>query len=389
MARAFNFGAGPGMLPEPVLREAHRQFLDYEGRGFSLLEASHRGPEVQAIMRELRTAIRELLALPENYEVLFCQGGARLQFAMVPMNLLGAGTTASYIVTGTWSRAAAKEAIRFGRAQVAFSGGGIRTPEPEEICVAPDASYCYCCDNETIHGVEFQRPVTLPDESMPLAVDMTSNFMTRPIDAGRFGLFFAAAQNDFGAAGLTVVVVRRDLLGLAGPDVPTLLNYAVYSRTASVPNTPPVFAIYISKLYADWIDREGGVEVMAARACERSTILYSVLDAMPDFYRSSVDRASRSRVNVVFRLPDEALTEQFLKEAAAEGLVGLAGHRTVGGCRATLNNAMPMAGVEKLAAFMRSFADRCAAARLVRPKPASAIPGPSASFAGDSILDMI
>lgn len=374
MARAFNFGAGPGMIPEAVLVEAQRQFLDYQGRGFSILEASHRGPEVQAIMRELRAAIRDLLAIPDNYDILFCQGGGRLQFAMVPMNLLGAGTTASYIVTGTWSRTAAKEALRFGRAQIAFSGGGIRTPEPEEINVVPEASYCYYCDNETIHGVEFPAPVELSERAVPLVADMTSNFMTRPFDAKRFGLVFAAAQNDFGAAGLTVVIVRRDLLGLASPEVPTLMNYAVFSRTASVPNTPPVFPIYIAKLYADWIEREGGVEVMAARAKERSAMLYEVLDELPAFYRSTAQRSCRSRINVVFQLPNEAVTEKFLREAAGEGFIGLAGHRTVGGCRATLNNAVPTEAVDKLARFMRRFADQNAGSA---PEPAAPRETPS------------
>ena len=258
MARVLNFGPGPSMLPESVLKRMQAELLDYHGCGWSIVEASHRGTEVQALMRDLRAAVRDLLAIPDNYDILFCQGGGRLQFAMVPMNLLGASPVASYLVTGTWSKTAAKEAMRFAKTQLAFSGNGTRLPVDEEIDIVEGAAYCYYCDNETIHGLEFP---TIPEPDLkgaPLVADMSSNFMSRPIDVERFGLFWAAAQNNLGIAGLTVVVIRRDLLGLASSDVPTLMNYGVYSRTSSIPNTPPVFQLYAAKLMAEWIEKEGG-----------------------------------------------------------------------------------------------------------------------------------
>lgn len=357
--RPYNFAAGPAMLPEAVLMRIQKELLNYHGCGWSILEAGHRSAEVSALMRDLRARIRNLLAVPDNYDVLFCQGGGRMQFSMVPMNLLGAGTLASYIITGSWSKAAAKEALRFGRVQTAFSGSGTRTPADEEIEVIPEASYCAYCDNETIHGVEFPRPPVLHEaQAVPLVSDMSSNFMTRPVDILRFGLVWAVAQKNFGIAGLSIVLLRRDLLGLASAEVPTLLNYSVYSRTESVPNTAPVFQLYVAELMAEWIDAQGGLKKMDELARLRSGIVYDAVRAMPDVYVSHVAPESRSRVNVVFRLRNEALTKTFLDEAAQAGLVNLAGHRSVGGVRASMYNAMPVEGAEALAAFMKAFAGR-------------------------------
>ena len=341
MKRPFNFAPGPAMLPEPVLTRIQSELLDYQGLGFSILEAGHRGPQVAEIMRSLKARIRSLLKVPDNYDILFCQGGGRMQFSMVPMNLLGAGTLSTYIITGAWSKAAAKEALRFGRVQTAYSGSGTRAPANEELEVLPESSYCAYCDNETIHGVEFPATPMLTDApDVPLVADMSSNFMTRPVDVSRFGLIWAAAQKNFGIAGLSIVILRRDLLGLATAEVPTLLNYGVYSRTESVPNTPPVFQLYVANLMAEWIEND------------------TVIAELPDTYVSHVAEGSRSRVNVVFRLRDEALTSVFVKEAAAAGFINLAGHRSVGGIRASMYNAMPIEGAVKLADFMRDFAVR-------------------------------
>ena len=357
--RPYNFAPGPAMLPEPVLLRIQKELLNYHGCGWSILEAGHRSAEGTALMRDLRARIRNLLAVPDNYDVLFCQGGGRMQFSMVPMNLLGAGTLSAYIITGSWSKAAAKEALRFGRVQTAFSGSGTRAPADEEIEVIPEASYCAYCDNETIHGVEFPEPPTLAGApAVPLVSDMSSNFMTRPVDVSRFGLIWAAAQKNFGVAGLTVVLLRRDLLGLAAAEVPTLLNYGVYSRTESVPNTVPVFQLYVAELVAEWIDAQGGLARMDELARIRSRLVYDAVAAMPDVYVSHIAPESRSRVNAVFRLRNESLTQTFVKEAAAAGLANLAGHRSVGGVRASMYNAMPVEGAEALAAFMKTFAGR-------------------------------
>ncbi len=315
MTRPYNFAPGPAMLPESVLKQIQSEMLDFHGCGWSILEASHRGPQVTGVMTELKSRLRQLLSIPDTYDVLFCPGGGRMQFAMVPMNLLGAGTLSTYIITGAWSKAAAKEALRFGRVQSAFSGSGNRIPADEELEVIPETSYCAYCDNETIHGIEFERVPVLKDaEAVPLVAVMTSNFLT--------------------------------------------LNYSVYSRTDSVPNTPPVFQLYVANLMAQWIEAHGGVAVMDEYARARAKIVYDAIDAMPEMYVSHVERESRSRVNAVFRLKDEALTALFVKEAAEAGLANLAGHRAVGGIRASMYNAMPIEGVQKLADFMKTFAHR-------------------------------
>lgn len=358
MERLYNFAPGPAMLPLSVLQRIQGELLDYRGSGFSILEASHRGPLVQALLTELRAKLRRLLAIPDAYDILFCQGGGRLQFAMIPMNLLGASPLASYLVTGAWSKNAAKEVLRFARPQIAFSGNGTRVPANDEISLIPESAYCYFCDNETIHGVEFSETPQPAESSVPLVADMSSNFLSRPIDAEKFGLFWACAQKNFGVAGLVVVVIRRDLLGLASPDVPTLMNYAVYSRTGSIPNTPPVFQLYVASLMADWVEEHGGVEEMNRLAKERSSIVYRAIDEMPDTYVCRVEPASRSRMNVCFRLKNEALTQSFLSEAAEAGLLNLGGHRSVGGIRASMYNAMPVEGAQALADFMKAFALR-------------------------------
>lgn len=358
MARPYNFAAGPSTLPESVLKRIQSEIMDC-GCGYSILEASHRGAVVMGMIRDLRARIRSLLNIPENYDILFCPGGGHMQFAMVPMNLLGAGTLSTYIITGSWSKAAAKEALRFGRVQTAYNGSGTRVPVDDEIEINPETSYCAYCENETVHGVEFKVPPSMEaTPSVPLVADQSSNFLSRPVDVSKFGLIWAGVQKNFGVPGIAVVILRRDLLGLASNEVPMMLNYSVYSRSESVMNTPPVFALYVSHLMAQWIEEKGGLEAMNRLAIERSTIVYDAIDSMPEMYTGHVEKDSRSRMNVVFRLRDEQLTPVFVKEAAAAGLVNLAGHRSVGGLRASLYNAMPPEGAVALANFMKDFAHR-------------------------------
>lgn len=364
--RLINFGAGPAMMPEAVLRRIREEAFDYCGSSVSVFELGHRTPEFEAILGGLRDRIRRLLAVPKDYDILFCQGGGRLQFAMVPMNLFGAGAIASYIVTGSWSRNAQREALRIGRVQTAFAGNGTHAPRPDEYECLPEAAYLYYCDNETVHGVEFRDPPKAP-ERVPLVADMSSNFLSRPVDVNRFGLIWACAQKNFGIAGLSVVIIRRDLLGLSAPNVPTLMNFSVYSRTGSTPNTPPIFAIYVAALMAEWIEAEGGLEEMNSRALARSSIIYSTLDELRDVYTLPVEPESRSRMNVVFRLADEEATGEFLAGAARRGLINLAGHRSVGGIRASLYNSMPMKGAELLAEYLREYAGRTLARKRSSP----------------------
>lgn len=357
MKRPYNFSAGPSMLPEPVLERIRAELTDYRGLGCSVMELNHRSDAFDAILHALEARIRRLLKVPESHAVLFCPGGGRMQFSMVPMNLLGAGVSATYVVTGTWSKGAANEAMRFARVHVAYHGNGTKLPEEEMLDLPEDASYVYYCDNETVHGIEFPEPPRVPSR-VPLVSDMSSNFMSRPVDVSRFGLIWAGTQKNFGIAGLSVVIVRKDLLGLASPEVPTMLNYDVYARTGNLPNTPPVFQIYVAGLMAEWIEAEGGLDVMNARSIERSSMVYEALDACPAMYLTKVDPKTRSRMNVTFRLRDESLTDVFVREAEEAGLINLAGHRTVGGIRASLYNAMPIEGAAELASFIRTFALR-------------------------------
>lgn len=354
--RPYNFSAGPSMLPDPVLERVHAEMTDYQRLGCSVLELNHRSVAFEEILHGLEARIRRLLGVSEKYAVLFCPGGGRMQFSMVPMNLLGAGVTATYLVTGTWSKGAANEAMRFARVQVAYHGNGTHLPDDEEIDIAEGTSYVYYCDNETVHGIEFPKPPELVLGTAPLVSDMSSNFMSRPVDINRFGLIWAGAQKNFGIAGVTVVIIRKDLLGLASPEVPTMLNYDVYARTGNLPNTPPVFQIYVANLMAEWIESEGGLEVMNARAAARSKLVYDALDECRNAFVTKVDPAFRSRMNVTFRLRNETKTEAFLAEAEAAGFINLAGHRTVGGIRASLYNAMPIEGAAKLAQFLCDYA---------------------------------
>lgn len=359
--RVFNFSAGPGVLPVPVVEQAQRDLVSLPGVGASPLEVSHRGTWFTGVIEEAEANLRELLRIPESHRLVFCQGGATMQFAMVAMNLLrDSGRSAEYVVTGSWSARAAKEAERQGRVRVAWSGSGggfVRVPDPEELAAAltDDAVYAHVATNETIQGVEFPGTPVVSD-AVPLVADMSSDFLSRPVDVSRYGVLYAGAQKNAGPAGVTVVIVRDDLLARAPSDLPTMMTYRTYVEHGSLYNTPPVFSIYVLMLVTRWLrDDVGGLDRMRSRNRAKAGLLYDVLDGSASFYRGHARDGSRSLMNVTFRLPTEELERAFLSEAATGGLVELKGHRSVGGIRASIYNAMPIEGVRALAAFMREF----------------------------------
>ena len=357
MNRVYNFSAGPGVLPLPVLEEAAANLTNFEGQGLSILEMSHRSATFGAIHEEAKANLRELLAVSDTHDILFLQGGGHTQFAMVPLNLLGAAAETTYIVNGVWSKKAAAEASKFCHVDVITTDYGVGVPPEDDIKVPNDAAYLYYCQNETVNGLEFNYIPPAPS-CVPIACDVSSNFLSRPIDFNRHALVFAGAQKNFGPAGLTVVIVKKSLLGLAGETCPTMLNYAVHAKAGSLYNTPPVFAIYMACLVTRWLKKEGGVAEMDRRARERSSLIYDVIDKSSGFYINHIAPEARSRMNVVFHLAEDALTDLFVKEAADAGLVNLKGHRLAGGIRASMYNALPMEGAVALANFMKVFAAR-------------------------------
>ncbi len=354
--RVWNFSAGPGVLPLPVLEEAQRDLLALPGAGASVLEISHRSKRFDAIIQEAEANLRQLLNIPDDYHVLFLQGGASLQFAMVPMNLLGDGS-ADYLITGSWGQKAYKEAQLVGKARTAWNGKDenfTRTPRPDEYAIAPDARYVHFTANETIQGVVFPSEPTVGDA--PLVCDMSSNFLSMPIDVRKYALIYAGAQKNAGPAGVTIVILRDDLLARVPDNLPAMLNYRVQAENKSLYNTPPVFAIYIVMLVTRWLLHTiGGLERMEQINREKARLLYEVIDQSEGFYRGHAHPDHRSIMNVTWRLPSEALEQQFLQEAQARGLHELKGHRSVGGCRASIYNAMPIEGVQALRAFMLEF----------------------------------
>ncbi len=356
--RAYNFGAGPAMLPTAVMERAQAEFLNWRGSGMSVMEVSHRSQEFVAIAEQCEADMRELLNIPENYQVLFLQGGATSQFAMAPLNLLRGKNTADYFHTGMWSGKAVKEAGRYCKVNRAIDTeqGGFRSlPEVAEWKLNPDAAYLYYADNETVHGVEFSE---IPETgNVPLVSDMTSNLLSKPLDISRYGVIFAGAQKNLGPSGLVVVIVRDDLIGHAPKTIPSMYDFAVHAKDRSMYNTPPTFAWYMTGLVLQWVKEQGGVPEMERRALRRSRKLYDFIDNS-DFYLNKVDKHCRSRMNVPFWLADENLNDRFVSEAEARGLTALAGHRAVGGMRASIYNAMPEAGVDCLIEFMAEFARR-------------------------------
>ena len=353
--RIFNFSAGPAVLPRPVLEEAQRDLLALPGVGMSVLEISHRSKPFDGIIAQAEADIRELGAIPSDYKVLFLQGGASLQFSMVPMNLVSPGGTADYIVTGVWSQKAVKEAKRHGTVHIAGStetGNFARVPRQDELAFSSDPAYVHVTSNNTIYGTQWRE---MPDVGRaPLVCDASSDIFSRPIDASRYGLIYAGAQKNLGPSGVTLVIVRDDLVKRSAVSLPTMLSYAVQAENGSLYNTPPVFGIYILGLVARWLKGLGGLAAIEAVNERKAAKLYTEIDRT-GFYRGHAEPSSRSRMNVTFRLPSEALENDFAKASTAAGLDGLKGHRSVGGLRASIYNAFPEDGIDALVDFMREF----------------------------------
>ena len=355
MTRVFNFSPGPATLPEAVLRKAAEEMMDWRGSGMSVMEMSHRGKEFISIHAQAEADLRELMGIPANYKVLFMQGGAIGENAIVPMNLIGRTGSADYVITGDWSKKSIKEAKTYGKANVAASGEAGKftsIPPRSEWKLDPNASYVHICSNETIGGVEFHWT---PDTgSVPLVADMSSNILSRPIDVSKYGLIYAGAQKNMGPSGVTVVIVRDDLIGHALPITPSAFDYKQQADNDSMYNTPPTYAIYIAGLVYQHVKSLGGLAAMEAHNKAKAAVLYDYLDNS-SFYSNPVAAADRSLMNVPFKLKDDALDEAFLKGAQAKGMVELKGHRSVGGMRASIYNAMPVEGVQALVDYMKDF----------------------------------
>jgi len=353
--RIYNFSAGPAVLPVPVLEEAQRDLIALPGVGMSVMEISHRSKPFEAIIQGAEGDMRALAGIPDNYKVLFLQGGASLQFSMVPMNLLQQGAVADYIVTGDWSKKALKEAKKLGATNVAASteaGGFKRIPKLDEIKFTPGAAYVHMTSNNTIFGTEFSY---VPDTTgAPLVCDASSDIFSRPIDISKFGLIYAGAQKNLGPSGVTVVIVREDLLARSSDALPSMLNYKIQAENGSMYNTPACFGIYILGLVIKWMRAGGGLKAIGEINDRKAKLLYDELDRTP-FWKPHADKDSRSCMNVTFRLPSEDLEKLFVKEATAAGFDGLKGHRSVGGLRVSIYNAFPEAGVAALVEFMRQF----------------------------------
>jgi len=359
MGRVWNFSAGPAALPDEVLLQARDELLDWHGAGCSVMEMSHRGKEFFGIIAQAEADLRQLMDIPAGYKVLFLQGGATQQFAQIPMNLL-AGRSADYIVTGAWSKKAFKEAQRIGNVRCAATteaSAFTRLPTAEEIKLDPFAAYLHVCTNETIHGVEIPAE-RIADIGVPLVADMSSHILSRPLPVEKFGLIYAGAQKNIGPSGLTLVIVRQELLGMAPLNIPSIMDYALMAESGSLLNTPPTYGIYVAGLVFQWLKRQGGLAGIAAVNAEKARILYDCIDQSGGFYANPVDPDCRSRMNVPFTLADPALDAAFLAESKAAGLVSLKGHKSIGGMRASIYNAVPLDGVRVLVDFMNDFAKR-------------------------------
>ncbi|HEY5764287.1 MAG TPA: 3-phosphoserine/phosphohydroxythreonine transaminase [Rhodocyclaceae bacterium] len=367
MTRPWNFSAGPAVLPEAVLRQVQEELLDWHGCGASVMEMSHRGREFGEILSTAEHELRALAGIPPSYRILFLQGGATLQFSQVPLNLLrpdGNGRSADYIVTGAWSRKAYREAARLRKVRCAASteadgepsDGFVRLPEPGQAVRNDQAAYLHVCTNETIHGVEIHDDGYFGG-AVPVVADMSSHILSRPFDVTRYGLIYAGAQKNIGPAGVTVVIIRDDLIGELRDDLPTALDYRIAADNGSMFNTPPTFAIYVAGLVFGWLRDQGGLATIAARNAEKAELLYGAIDQSA-LYRNPVESACRSRMNVPFTLQQEGLDDAFLSGARERGLLGLKGHKSVGGMRASLYNAMPIEGVRALVDFLADFERR-------------------------------
>lgn len=356
--RVHNFYAGPATMPLEALERAQRELLDFEGTGMSVMEISHRSREYLALHEEAKALVRDLMQLPSNYQVLFLQGGASLQFGMVPMNLLGGDRTADYLVTGDWAKKALKEAKRFGKTNVAYSSEDTtfdRVPQADtELVLTPGASYVHLTSNNTIFGTQFHR---FPDtKGVPIVADMSSDLMWRPFDVTPFGLVYAGAQKNLGPSGVVLVIIRDDVLARCNEDLSTMLAYQTHAKNDSLYNTPPTFGVYMLRNVLAWLKGQGGLEAIERRNREKARLLYDVIDAYPELYSGHARPDSRSTMNVTWRLASEELEKAFLAGAEERELVGLKGHRSVGGCRASIYNAMPVESVRLLADYMDAFA---------------------------------
>ena len=358
MRRIYNFSAGPAMVPETVLERARDELLDWRGSGMSVMEVSHRGTDFVELAGRSEADLRELLAVPKNYRVLFLAGGATLQFASVPLNLAPEGATVDYVITGSWGKKAAEEAARYATVNIAADAESTRytdIPDPKSWRVSKDAAYLHYTPNETIVGVEFHW---IPEVSAaPLVADMSSTLLSRPVDVSRFGIIYAGAQKNIGVAGVALVIVRDDLLGRARRITPGVINYQTMAESDSMWNTPATFSWYVAALVFEWLKEQGGLKAMALRNHRKAAKLYAAIDAS-GFYANPVDRRCRSWMNVPFTLHDAALDKAFLAEAFDAGLTNLKGHRLVGGMRASIYNAMPEAGIDALIEFMNDFEQR-------------------------------
>lgn len=359
MARAFNFSAGPATLPEPVLRQAQAEMLEWRDAGASIVEISHRGPEFMEVAAAAEQALRKLLSIPDDYAVLFTQGGATTVQALIPLNFAAPGQPADYVVTGHWGKTALKQASPYVATHVAASSEADRfrtIPARNTWQLAADAAYVHITANETIHGVEFRDIPEVGD--IPLVADFSSSIASEPLDVSKFGIVYAGAQKNLGPVGISVAIVRRDLLERAGQPRADIFDYRSQLKAESMLNTPPTWNWYLLGLTVQWMLDEGGVEEFARRNARKAALLYSSIDDSGGFYKNDIDPAVRSRMNVPFFLHDEALDKPFLAESKAAGLIALKGHRVIGGMRASIYNAMPEAGVQALADFMRDFRQR-------------------------------
>jgi phosphoserine aminotransferase len=359
--RVFNFSAGPAVLPEPVLAEVQRDLMSLPGVGASILEISHRSSTFENIIQQAESNLRQLYGIPEDYAILMLQGGARLQFSMIPMNLMGEGRrTCDYLVTGSWSKYAAQEAPKFGETRIVWDGktdNYSRLPAQSELKLDPKAAYVYYASNETIQGVQFQTEPQAP--GVPLVCDASSDFLSRPVDISKYGMYYACAQKNAGPAGLTIVVMRKELLKRSSDTLPGYLNFHIHAEAQSLWNTAPTFPIYVLMLVTKWLITDiGGLAKMEALNRAKSMLLYDVIDASNGFYTGHARPECRSMMNVSFRLPSDELTNKFVKGAEAQHMTDLKGHRSVGGIRASVYNAMPVAGVEKLRDFMIEFNEK-------------------------------
>ena len=355
MARVYNFSAGPSMLPEEVLEIAAEQMLDYEGTGESVMEMSHRSKEYDAIIKQAEADLREVMNIPDNYEVLFLQGGASTQFAMIPLNFMTKNKKADYVITGQWANNAYKEALKYGNARAVASSADKTysyIPKVEKADFDPEADYVHICVNNTIYGTKWQEIPETGD--VPLIGDISSCILSEPIDVSKFGMLYAGAQKNVAPAGLTIVIVRKDLLGNAMDITPTMLNYVTHSENESMFNTPPCYAIYVAGLVLKWIKKLGGLEKMAELNKKKAALLYDFLDNSK-LFKGTVVKEDRSLMNVPFITGNEELDAKFVKESKAAGFINLKGHRSVGGMRASIYNAMPYEGVEALVEFMKKF----------------------------------